>query len=180
LDLSTATATTRPLDDTLKLPAKPKFGESATVGTNKSAGTFALATSAEPGLLGDEWDSGKQQCNLDGKKILYRFWKRNNPQSWDPGAWTVYHSVGAEDKKKTGSGWKESDTLVSIYYFFSYGDGTAPVTGTRPITHQWNDEGVLAVGSGSGGFKHVQIKVSRLGGKSGVSVNWPGSGCYFG
>jgi hypothetical protein len=138
-------------------------------------GTSAV-TAPGPGLLGDTWDSGQQQCELSGKKILYRFWKQNNPLSWDPDAWTVYHSVGAEDKNSLGGGWSSAAKLVYIQYSFGYPTGT-PVSGTKNVQNQWFDQGVLATGSGKGGFTSVNIRVVRSGGAHGVEANWPGNGC---
>lgn len=149
----------------------------APVGPSVSA---VPATTPGPGLLGDEWDSGPQQCDLNNLKILYRFQKINSPLSWDPHHWVVYYNVGAEDKNVSGPGWHYGYGITSINYYFSYGPNTTPITGTVPLSHVAQQNGVLAVGSGQGGFTDIQIRVNRSGGSAGMHMDWPGSGCAMG
>lgn len=124
------------------------------------------------------WDSGEQQCQLEGKKIVYRFWQVNyNPSSTTP-SWEVRYMVRAEN---SGPGaWHNAFDLYSLYYYFKY-NGTTVETSTLNI--QGHDQ-VAGYFIGHGGsapsIQIMDMRVERGGGAHGIHVNWPnGQGCVF-
>jgi hypothetical protein len=109
-------------------------------------------------------------------KINYRFWLTRAVTGPYIFKWTVHYRVSAEDKKTTGSGWKDAGALAYIHGEFGYGG--PPIVGHVDVPHQVSAEGELASGTNPNGLTQIAIKVERFGGSSGLHVNWPGDGCH--
>jgi hypothetical protein len=84
--------------------------------------------------------------------------------------------ASAEDKKKTGSGWKQVPALLYVHYTIGH-PGEAPKQYTYHFKSKKAEETVLQEGEAWDGFTTLQFRIVRSGGSSGVRVDWPGSGC---
>lgn len=122
------------------------------------------------------WDSGEQQCQIAGRKLIYHYWKE--PSDDDPNyLWRIRYDVRTEFNSTTG--WANDHALYSLYYFFTYAGGAKPNdTNSKYLNNATRHTGILLRGNDYTPFGMQVITLKRGGGASGFEVTWPNSsGC---
>jgi hypothetical protein len=143
-------------------------GNSALAAPNAVAGMSGVQQSAPLGFL---WDSGEQQCQISGKKIVYRFWLEENSSADYPGAdWVMKYDV--KTLFNATNGWAEDHALYAISYAISYPSGPTFSNQNSSMDKSSHASGVLVAGTTFNPFNY-QLIVKSYGGPSGYQKTWP-------
>jgi hypothetical protein len=117
------------------------------------------------------WDSGEQQCEASGRKIVYHFWKEPISDPDYPGAvWVVRYHVKSE-YHATG-GWFEDNGLFAIDYSISF-QGGQTLGNRRSVDKMKHDTDELVTGFDYTPWSAYSFTVYRYGGAHGFQKTWP-------
>lgn len=118
------------------------------------------------------WNSGEQQCEASGRKIVYRFWKEPINDPAYPGAvWAVRFSVKSE--YRASGGWHEDHGLYAIDWSVTFQGGQTLGNRNSAIDKLKRAEGVLVTGTDYTPWSAYSFTVYRYGGARGFQKTWP-------